>query len=186
MTELELDERGQIPGQLELEPLAGTVYLLHFDRPYRHARHYLGWTADETVDARLARHRAGGGARLIAVIRGGRDRVRARADVAGRSHGRAAAKAVEVLAAAMPDLSTGPANMTPMGLSATSPTGLKILEALEDGGLCERDLFIRLRPVDRLALHRLLADMESEGALRQYHEGRYPGAVVTMYRRANA
>ena len=46
--------------------MAGTCYLLHFDAPYRHARHYVGWTAD--LDARLAAHRAGNGARLIAVI----------------------------------------------------------------------------------------------------------------------
>lgn len=44
----------------------GTVYLLHFDQPYRHARHYLGWARD--VDARLAAHQAGHGARLLAVI----------------------------------------------------------------------------------------------------------------------
>jgi predicted GIY-YIG superfamily endonuclease len=45
----------------------GTVYLLHFTSPYRHARHYRGWTAD--LDARLAQHRAGQGARLMTVIR---------------------------------------------------------------------------------------------------------------------
>jgi predicted GIY-YIG superfamily endonuclease len=45
----------------------GTIYLLHFDRPYRHARHYTGWTAD--LDARLAEHAAGRGARLLAVLR---------------------------------------------------------------------------------------------------------------------
>lgn len=44
----------------------GTVYLLHFDRPYRHARHYLGWAKD--VDARLAEHAAGQGARLLQVV----------------------------------------------------------------------------------------------------------------------
>ena len=44
----------------------GTVYLLHFERPYAHARHYLGWTAD--LDFRLAEHAAGRGARLLAVI----------------------------------------------------------------------------------------------------------------------
>lgn len=44
----------------------GTVYLLHFDRPYKHARHYLGWAVD--LDVRLAQHGRGHGARLIAVI----------------------------------------------------------------------------------------------------------------------
>ena len=24
----------------------GTVYLLHFSEPYKHARHYTGWTED--------------------------------------------------------------------------------------------------------------------------------------------
>jgi len=43
------------------------VYLLHFERPYRHARHYTGSTDDLT--ARLGAHRAGQGARLLAVIR---------------------------------------------------------------------------------------------------------------------
>ncbi|QVI22916.1 hypothetical protein KHQ06_08110 [Nocardia tengchongensis] len=45
----------------------GTVYLLHFDRPFQHARHYTGWTTD--LDARLADHRAGRGARLVEVLR---------------------------------------------------------------------------------------------------------------------
>ena len=47
--------------------MPGTVYLLHFTQPYRHARHYLGWAAD--LDLRLAEHRAGRGARLTQVIR---------------------------------------------------------------------------------------------------------------------
>jgi predicted GIY-YIG superfamily endonuclease len=47
---------------------AGTVYLLHFDRPYKHARHYVGWTA-RNVKRRLAEHEAGRGARLLAVVR---------------------------------------------------------------------------------------------------------------------
>jgi predicted GIY-YIG superfamily endonuclease len=42
------------------------VYLLHFDRPYKHARHYLGFAHD--VELRLADHRAGHGARLMEVI----------------------------------------------------------------------------------------------------------------------
>jgi predicted GIY-YIG superfamily endonuclease len=47
---------------------AGTVYLLHFDQPYKHARHYVGWTA-RNVGRRLAEHAAGRGARLLAVVR---------------------------------------------------------------------------------------------------------------------
>jgi predicted GIY-YIG superfamily endonuclease len=45
---------------------AGIVYLLHFDRPYQHACHYIGWTVD--LDARLASHAEGRGARLLAVV----------------------------------------------------------------------------------------------------------------------
>ena len=47
---------------------AGTVYLLHFDQPYKHARHYVGWTA-RNVTHRLAEHAAGHGARLLEVVR---------------------------------------------------------------------------------------------------------------------
>src|SRR6266581_697755 len=48
--------------------MTGTVYLLHFNRPYKHARHYVGWTA-RAVRCRLAEHEAGRGARLLAVVR---------------------------------------------------------------------------------------------------------------------
>ncbi len=44
----------------------GTVYLLHFDQPYRHARHYVGWT--QNLPERLERHRDGKGARLLEVL----------------------------------------------------------------------------------------------------------------------
>jgi hypothetical protein len=44
-----------------------TVYLIHFDVPYAHARHYTGWTASD-LQGRLAEHAAGRGARLMAVI----------------------------------------------------------------------------------------------------------------------
>ena len=44
----------------------GVIYMLHFDRPYRHARHYTGWTTD-LLD-RLDQHAKGAGARLVAVI----------------------------------------------------------------------------------------------------------------------
>lgn len=40
----------------------GTVYVLHFDRPFGHARHYVGWAAD--AEARIAAHRSGCGGRL--------------------------------------------------------------------------------------------------------------------------
>lgn len=43
------------------------VYLLHFSRPFRHALHYLGWTVN--LLERIAKHRAGTGARLVAVVR---------------------------------------------------------------------------------------------------------------------
>ncbi len=45
------------------------VYLIHFDRPYQHARHYLGTTND--LPHRLRQHASGckyGGARLMEVI----------------------------------------------------------------------------------------------------------------------
>ncbi len=34
----------------------GVIYMLHFDRPYRHAKHYVGWTADllDRLDPTLA------------------------------------------------------------------------------------------------------------------------------------
>jgi predicted GIY-YIG superfamily endonuclease len=44
----------------------GVVYLLHFDRRYKHAGHYTGWTQD--LAARLAQHGTGEGARLLAVV----------------------------------------------------------------------------------------------------------------------
>ena len=47
--------------------IEGTIYLLHFERRYRHAGHYTGWTTD--LDQRLAEHAAGQGARLLAVVK---------------------------------------------------------------------------------------------------------------------
>jgi predicted GIY-YIG superfamily endonuclease len=44
----------------------GVVYLVHFTGPYRHARHYTGWTAD--LEGRLAEHQVGRGARLLQII----------------------------------------------------------------------------------------------------------------------
>src|SRR5262249_25550762 len=45
-----------------------TVYLLHFNQPYKHSRHYLGFTDD--LAERLQRHASGNGARLMEVITG--------------------------------------------------------------------------------------------------------------------
>jgi predicted GIY-YIG superfamily endonuclease len=42
------------------------IYLIHFDRPYKHAQHYLGST--ENLEERLARHRSGHGAKLLKTI----------------------------------------------------------------------------------------------------------------------
>jgi predicted GIY-YIG superfamily endonuclease len=42
------------------------VYLLHFERRYKHAGHYLGYTHD--LEARIRAHRLGQGARLMEVI----------------------------------------------------------------------------------------------------------------------
>jgi predicted GIY-YIG superfamily endonuclease len=44
------------------------VYLIHFDKPYRHAKHYIGHCEDGKLEQRLARHRKGDGAKLLAVI----------------------------------------------------------------------------------------------------------------------
>lgn len=50
------------------EGVPGTIYLLHFERPYRHARHYIGWTKKNCLNARLDHHRAGSGSRLMAAV----------------------------------------------------------------------------------------------------------------------
>jgi predicted GIY-YIG superfamily endonuclease len=51
----------RIPGQGRL--IVGTVYLLHFSRPYLHARHYIGFTTD--LKSRLSAHRGGRSTPLI-------------------------------------------------------------------------------------------------------------------------
>jgi len=43
------------------------VYLLHFDRPFGHARHYCGWAVD--VEGRLQHHENGTGANLLRFVR---------------------------------------------------------------------------------------------------------------------
>lgn len=43
------------------------VYLIHLDKPYHHARHYIGF-AESNVEARLKDHRNGNGARFMQVV----------------------------------------------------------------------------------------------------------------------
>ena len=43
-----------------------TVYLIHFLKPYKHARHYLGYSTN--LDKRIADHLCGMGARLLEVV----------------------------------------------------------------------------------------------------------------------
>lgn len=46
--------------------IMATVYLIHFDAPLKHARHYIGYTALESLDMRINRHKSGNGARILA------------------------------------------------------------------------------------------------------------------------
>ena len=41
------------------------VYLIHFSEPYRHAKHYIGWS--QKIAARFQHHQNGTGANLCAV-----------------------------------------------------------------------------------------------------------------------
>ena len=43
------------------------IYLIHFDKPYHHARHYMGFTDD--LEARIERHRSGDGSRLLRALK---------------------------------------------------------------------------------------------------------------------
>ena len=47
------------------------IYLIHFDKAYKHSKHYLGFHDGtiETLPVRLARHSAGNGARLLQVLK---------------------------------------------------------------------------------------------------------------------
>lgn len=44
----------------------GTVYLICFAEPFKHARHYLGWTGN--LKRRVERHKSGHGSRLMAAV----------------------------------------------------------------------------------------------------------------------
>jgi hypothetical protein len=45
------------------------IYLIHFDRPLHHARHYLGYSDKERIGTRILAHRLGRGAKLLAALR---------------------------------------------------------------------------------------------------------------------
>lgn len=45
----------------------GTIYLLHFDRPFGHAKHYLGWT-EGPLENRLNAHATGNGSKLMSHV----------------------------------------------------------------------------------------------------------------------
>lgn len=43
------------------------VYLIHFEKKYKHSQHYLGFVEGD-LEQRLKRHRSGTGAKLLKVI----------------------------------------------------------------------------------------------------------------------
>jgi predicted GIY-YIG superfamily endonuclease len=51
---------------METSPMKQTVYLIHFLKSYKHARHYLGYS--ENLDKRITDHLCGMGARLMEVV----------------------------------------------------------------------------------------------------------------------
>lgn len=49
--------------------MEGLVYVIHLEQPLAHARHYVGWTKDSwNFRLRMAHHRAGSGARMMAAV----------------------------------------------------------------------------------------------------------------------
>lgn len=42
------------------------VYLIHFSEPYKHAKHYVGWS--DNIEERVAQHIKGQGSRLCQVV----------------------------------------------------------------------------------------------------------------------
>lgn len=52
-----------------MKNLEGVIYVLHFDRPYEHARHYVGFCESyENLDSRFDYHANGNGSRLMAAV----------------------------------------------------------------------------------------------------------------------
>lgn len=53
--------QGETPQPERQTDVQGHVYLLHFTAPVGHARHYLGWAAQDGLFRRLAQHESGNG-----------------------------------------------------------------------------------------------------------------------------
>lgn len=52
--------------------MKGVVYLLHFDRPLHHARHYIGFCQTRAgLETRFSYHRSGRGSKLLKAVGGG-------------------------------------------------------------------------------------------------------------------
>lgn len=49
-----------------MKDVLGTVYVIHFEHPLHHARHYVGWT--DSFDRRMKDHRSGRGSSLMAAV----------------------------------------------------------------------------------------------------------------------
>jgi predicted GIY-YIG superfamily endonuclease len=43
------------------------VYLIHFDQPFKHARHYIGY-AENDLEQRIEKHKSGFGAKLMRAV----------------------------------------------------------------------------------------------------------------------
>lgn len=52
---------------IDLFPCPEGVYLLHFERPYKHAKHYIGWSPN--VEERIQKHKEGKGAGLTRALK---------------------------------------------------------------------------------------------------------------------
>lgn len=46
----------------------GSVYVIHFDTPFHHAQHYVGWTQEPNIERRMDRHFKGAGARIMRAV----------------------------------------------------------------------------------------------------------------------
>ena len=44
------------------------VYVMHFEPPFKHARHYVGFTEHDDVATRLDEHLKGAGSRLVRAV----------------------------------------------------------------------------------------------------------------------